>query len=164
MGYKTLPTVEKSWLWRLVMCHDPCINFPSRKALVQEHILAMLEHTMDMYVRPTIASCATAIITFDHWMSRCGYNTLLHGCEIYWWVFFLTPRHVTIGLFEVADTTSAALAKSVKPLLKSFGLINKILAYVKDEGANLNTLAITLRSVVSCKPLQFDQPYSYQII
>ena len=65
------------------MQRDPCINFPSRKALVREHTPVMLERTMDMYVRPTIASCAPAIITFDLWMSRCGYDTLLHACEIY---------------------------------------------------------------------------------
>lgn len=35
--------------------------------------------------------------------------------------FFWTSRHVTIGLFEEAYTTSVALAESVKPLLKSLG-------------------------------------------
>jgi hypothetical protein len=48
-----------------------------------------------------------------------------HYCMVVKFIdhFFWTSRHVTIGLFEVAYTTSVALAKSVKKLLKSFGLI-----------------------------------------
>jgi hypothetical protein len=48
------------------------------------------------------------------------------------------PKHVTLGLFEAPNTTSATLAKIVKPLLAKFQLTHKIIAYVKDEGSNLN--------------------------
>lgn len=84
---------------------------------------------------------------------------MTHYCMLVKFIddLFWMPRHVIIGLFEAADTTGVTLAESVKGLLKSFGLTNKILAYVKDEGANLNTLVVTLCFVVSCKPLQFDQ-------
>jgi len=42
-------------------------------------------------------------------------------------------------LFEVAETTRQALVKNLIELLDAYGLINKIIAYVKDEGSNLNT-------------------------
>ncbi len=46
----------------------------------------------------------------------------------------------------------------MKPLLVEFHLINKVIMHVKNEGSNLNTLAITLSLVVSCAFLQVEQP------
>ena len=74
-GYKTLAVVESPWLRRLVMRRDPKVKFPTRKALVHEHIPALFSKTMEQYVLPAIASCATASITFDLWMSRAGFDT-----------------------------------------------------------------------------------------
>ena len=34
-----------------------------------------------------------------------------------------------------------------------------MLAYVKDEGVDLNMLATSLKFVVKCKPLEIDEPY-----
>jgi hypothetical protein len=42
------------------------------------------------------------------------------------------------------------MAKQVKVLLGSFGLLDKIIAYVKDEGPNLTSFTIILTLVVSC--------------
>ncbi len=38
-------------------------------------------------------------------------------------------------------------------LLKQYGLTKKILAYVKDKGANLNIMTIALKSIISCEIL-----------
>jgi hypothetical protein len=38
-------------------------------------------------------------------------------------------------------------------LLKQYGLTKKILAYVKDKGANLNVMTIALKSIISCEAL-----------
>jgi hypothetical protein len=43
-------------------------------------------------------------------------------------------RHVTIGLFEASNTSCAALAEIVKPILAKFELMNQILECVNDEG------------------------------
>jgi hypothetical protein len=40
------------------------------------------------------------------------------------------PTHVTVGFFEV------------KVLLDSFGLLDKVIVYVKAKGSNLSTLLI----------------------
>jgi hypothetical protein len=38
-------------------------------------------------------------------------------------------------------------------LLDAYGLKNKIITYVKDEGSNLNTLTHALKYVVKCETL-----------
>ncbi len=59
-------------------------------------------------------------------------------------------KHITIGLFEAFKTLGPTLARSLQDLLKQYGLTKNILAYyVKDEGANLNTMTITLKSIIS---------------
>lgn len=68
------------------------------------------------------------------------------------------PKHVTIGLFEYQKMSGAALVETVKPLLKTFHLQDKVIAYVKDEGSNLVSLAtalygINFRMVVRLKGL-----------
>ncbi len=50
---------------------------------------------------------------------------------------------MTIGIFEIHNIVGATMANQVKFLLDSFGLLDKIIAYVKDEGSNLNTLIST---------------------
>ncbi len=63
------------------------------------------------------------------------------------------PKHVTLGLFEVIDITKQALARNLIDLLDIYGLKNKIITYVKDEGSTLNTLTITLKFIVKCEAL-----------
>jgi hypothetical protein len=46
-----------------------------------------------------------------------------------------------------------ALAKNITKLLGKYDLRKKIIVYVKDEGYNLNTMIITLKSIVSCDVL-----------
>jgi len=47
----------------------------------------------------------------------------------------------------------------VKVLLAKFNLTNKVIAYVKDEGINLNSFIIALTSIMSCELLQLLQPF-----
>jgi hypothetical protein len=42
-------------------------------------------------------------------------------------------------------------------LFNQYGLRNKIIAYVKDEGSNLNTVTITLKSIVKCEVVGIDE-------
>ena len=157
-GYESLSIVESAWLRRLMLRRDPKVVCPSRKQLVREHIPAMLTKTMERFVIPLITSCQTASITFDLWMSRTGWDTfaLVVNFIDEGWV----PRHVTVGLFEAQDTSGAALAEIVKPLLEQFKLTEKIVACVKDEGANLVTLEKALQLTVSCDVLGLPKPFS----
>ncbi len=42
------------------------------------------------------------------------------------------------------------MAKQMKDLFGSFGLLNKVIAFVKDKGTNLKIMTTTLKSIVSC--------------
>jgi hypothetical protein len=66
---------------------------------------------------------------------------------------------VTIGIFEVHNTIGVAMANQVKSLLNSFGLLDKIIAYVKNERSNLNILTFALTFIVSCFIFQLACPF-----
>jgi len=44
-------------------------------------------------------------------------------------------------------------------LFDQYGLRNKIIAYVKDEGSNLNTMTIALKSIVKCEIFHLDESF-----
>ncbi len=56
-------------------------------------------------------------------------------------------------------TTWHALAKFIIDLLDAYGLRNKIMTYVKDEGSNLNTLTSVLKCVVKCENLSLEESF-----
>jgi hypothetical protein len=64
-----------------------------------------------------------------------------------------------MGLFEAPNTIGATLAKIMKSLLAKFQLMDKVIAYVKDESSNFNTLATTSSSIVTYAPLQLEKPF-----
>jgi hypothetical protein len=51
------------------------------------------------------------------------------------------------------------MANQVKVLLNSFGLFDKVITYVKDEGSKLNTLTNALTNVVYYSPLPLACPF-----
>jgi hypothetical protein len=69
------------------------------------------------------------------------------------------PKHINLGLYEPIDTTGQTLAKKLTKLLDSYALRRKIIAYVKDEGSNLNTMTTTLKSIVSCDMLGLEESF-----
>jgi len=69
------------------------------------------------------------------------------------------PCHVITTIFEVHETLGVAMAIQLKDLLTSYILLDKVIAYVKDEGANLNTFTTTLTNIVCYVYLLLSQPY-----
>jgi uncharacterized membrane protein (DUF441 family) len=55
-----------------------------------------------------------------------------------------TPRHVILRLFEMHKTTSSTMALQLQTLLEIFELTHHVIAFVKDKGVNLGSMAITL--------------------
>jgi hypothetical protein len=53
-------------------------------------------------------------------------------------------------LFEAIQITRQTLANNLTKLLDQYGLRNKIIAYVKDEGSNLITMIVVLKFVMKC--------------
>ncbi len=61
-------------------------------------------------------------------------------------------------LFEAQETLDVVLTLLMKALLAKFNFTNKIIAYVKNEGRNLNILVVTLTLVVNYVPLTPPYP------
>ncbi len=67
--------------------------------------------------------------------------------------------HVTIGFFEIIETSGVAMAIQMNEVVVAYGLNVKILTYVKDEGINLSIMTSVLTFVVSCKLLGLTIPF-----
>jgi hypothetical protein len=61
-------------------------------------------------------------------------------------------------LFETINMFGVAMVLQMKEPLSLYNLLNKIMAYVKDEGGNLSTLIWVFTYVVSCGPLALLVP------
>jgi hypothetical protein len=69
------------------------------------------------------------------------------------------PTHIIMGIFEVHNTIGVAITNQVKVLLNFFSLLDKVIAYVKDERSNIRTLTLALINVVTCSPFQLTSPF-----
>jgi hypothetical protein len=112
---------------------------------------------MGKYVLPTLDSCVMTTTSLDLWMSIFGHNTfilVINFINSQWLCY-----HVTMGLFEAPDMARITMVMQVKDLLSFYNLLDKIIAYVKDEGGNLSTLARALSYVVNCAPMALVVPW-----
>ncbi len=97
-----------------------------------------MEKTKEIYVLPLLNDYSCVTISFDLWMFKGAHDVfvlVINFLGSNW-----KPKHVTLGLFEDVETKKQALVRNLMELLDAYGLRNKIMAYVKDEGSNLNTL------------------------
>jgi hypothetical protein len=133
------------------------VMFPSKHQLVNEMIPTIENKSMDKYVIPSLASWITYIVSFYLWIFCAGHDTftmLVNFINDEWELV-----HITMGILEVQNIVGVAMVAQVKMLLNSFGLLNKVVTYVKDEGSNLITLTFVLALVVFCFPLQLPCPF-----
>jgi hypothetical protein len=61
-----------------------------------------------------------------------------------------------VGYFEVNDKIGVAMATQVRDLIFLYNLLEKLIAYVKDEGGNMSTLAGALVSISIVPLLHFQ--------
>jgi hypothetical protein len=97
-----------------------------------------------------------AITCVDLWMSKGAYDIfalVINFLDENW-----QPKKVTIGLFEA--TKSQTLVKNLKKLLDSSGLSKKIIAYVNNEGENLNSMTTILKSIINCEVLGLEESFN----
>jgi hypothetical protein len=59
----------------------------------------------------------------------------------------------------VIETIGQALTRSLTKLLDKYGLKKKIIAYVKDEGSNLNAMITTLKVVVNFESFGLEESF-----
>jgi hypothetical protein len=108
------------------------LQFPSHHQMAIEMFPNVVDKTKENCVIPTLASCITCTCSFDLWMSHVNFDTfdiIVSFINASW-----VPCHVTIEIFEVNNVTGVAMENQVKSLLDSFDLLDKVIAYIKDEG------------------------------
>ncbi len=89
-------------------------------------------------------------MSFDLWLSKGTHDIfafLINFLGANWQL-----KHVTLGLFEVANISWKTLAKYLIELLEKHNE-KKIIAYMKDEGFNVNTMIIVSKAIVNCENL-----------
>ncbi len=69
------------------------------------------------------------------------------------------PIDISVGLFEVDETNGKNMVVQFESLLSNFGLMHHVITFMKDEINHLSTMATTLRSIIICQPLKFNQVY-----
>jgi len=131
--------------------------FLSRKQFIQEILPNFLEKTKQVYVLPKLTNCIFATTTFDLWMLKCAHDIFVF--VINFLRFDSQPKQVTIGLFKAIKSTGQALANNLTKLFDQYGLKNKITAYVKNEGSNLNITTIALKFVVKCEVFNLNESF-----
>jgi hypothetical protein len=112
---------------------------------------------MNLDVMSFFESIATISCNFIFWMSRGGVDTF--ALVINYLDETCTPRHVNMGLFKVHETINSAMVLQLQVLLKNFGLIHYVLAFVKDEGNELGIMFLELWSIVDCEHLNLFQVF-----
>ncbi len=66
---------------------------------------------------------------------------------------------MTIGLFTIESIVGIIMVEQMQNLLGLFGLLDKMVTFVKDEGENLRTMNTTLGTIVSCNLLNLPAPF-----
>jgi hypothetical protein len=62
-------------------------------------------------------------------------------------------------LFEAIEIINQTLARSLTKLLDKYGLRKKIIAYVNDEGSNVNAMTIALKVVVNYESFGLEKNF-----
>lgn len=111
-------------------------------------LVEMVQKTMYLHVLFNLEFVAITFTNFDLSMSKGGINmfALIINYLDDGWIL----RHATIGLFEVHEATNVTMALQ---------LIHHVIAFVKDEGINLGTMVVALRSIINYDPLKLSQVY-----
>jgi hypothetical protein len=62
-------------------------------------------------------------------------------------------------LFKATKINGQTITNNLTKLFDQYGLKNKIISYVKDEGSNLNIMIIALKFVIKCEVLGLDESF-----
>ncbi len=133
------------------------MSFPLEK-ISQEILRDLVQKTKDVSILLELSQCMLDTASFDLWMLKGAYDIfafVINFLDENW-----KPIKVTIGLFEVIETTSQASVRNLRELLDSYGLKKKIIANVKDEGANFNSMTIAIKFVVNCEVLGLEDNFN----
>ncbi len=127
---------------------------PILSHLVNEVLPTLVTKTMENFVKMILVDYITCTIVFDLLMSQ-GSNDIF-ALVISFINALWQPCHVTI----IESTMGTTMVEQMKDLLGSFELLNKVIGFVKDKGANLRTMTIILKNIISCDMLDLPTPFA----
>ncbi len=136
--------------------------FLFKKYFFQKILPNLVEKAKQIYVLPKLIDYISTTTSFDSWMSKGVHN--IFALVINFLGYDWQPKQVTIGLFEATKITMQALANNLTKLFDQYGLRNKIIAFVKDEGSNLNTMTIALNFVIKCEVLGLYESFRVLVL
>jgi hypothetical protein len=163
-----ISVVTSPFFRQAVFVANPDIKFPSRHKLREELLPDLLKTVDEGYVTPLLDRCHSVALTFDLWMSRRRedvFALVAHFIDPKDW----KPQHLCLGMIKADHTDGAHLPRMLYKCLVKYKLLGKVIAYVKDGGANLNTCTNTLREILkkaehtsqyAVPALQLDNPFS----
>jgi hypothetical protein len=64
--------------------------------------------------------------------------------------------HIMVQICEVHETSNTTMVVQLKALFAQYELLDKVIAYVENEGVNLNTFIIASTNILFCVPLQLS--------
>jgi hypothetical protein len=120
----------------------PCLwlVYTPKKTLVEKVLLGLVEKTMITYVQLALVDYLLPIYNFDLWMSkgmRDGFVVVVSFISSDW-----EAKHVTIGLFEVLNTSSATMVLKLQELLDKFSLTQKKFVSLWMKGATCKDVQV----------------------
>jgi len=100
---------------------------------MQEVLPTLEENTLVTYVQLALATCLSTTCIFDLWMSVRAHDVFV--------VNFLSNnnlelKHVMVGLLKATETNGATVVVKLWAVLNKFSFMEKLIAYVKDDGPN----------------------------
>lgn len=129
-----LSIVEDQGFQGFVRALDPKYKLPGRKKLTETHLVKMFDECKGK-VRASLQNASSVVLTTDMWtsVSTEAYLTVTcHLIEIWQMREFVLETH-TFQEQHTADNISLAL----KRITEEWGITNKVVAVVTDNGANM---------------------------
>jgi hypothetical protein len=123
------------------------VVFPSRMSMRNKHLPNLANELDTRIVKPQLDRALSVSLSFDLWMSRkCEdvFALLVHFLDPDTW----EVKHYALGMVAVEHTSGAALMEVLDDLINRYNLKGKVIAYVKDEGGNLDTCTRALHELL----------------
>jgi len=108
--------------------------------LVDDVLLAMVKKTLNLHVLPNLTFVTIISTSFNLWIFKDNvdiFALVTKNLNESW-----TLMHVTMDLLEVNETSGWSMAIQLESLFSKFGLMHCVIAFVKNEGKNLTTMAL----------------------
>ncbi len=118
----------------------------------------LVEKIKETYVLPLLNDYCCATASFDLWMSE-GCTWCVYLGHSFFGIWLETKTSYSWFVWNYWNYMTSIGFKSYWFFGHAYGLRNKIIAYVKDESSNLNTLTSALKSIIKCETLGLEESF-----